>query len=254
MKKFRKSKCPTLVGFQKNGQACLIYCGQWSCDYCAKRLAKKWAIRVYMHIEAQPEELPVQWQFLTLTLGSGYKNAELAYSQLKKLWNRLRMAVTRSSGKWQYVAFVEGQPKRANMPHFHVIMSVEPPVQKNKKGQITKHALHNWGNSMGWGFQIDLKIVNSRKAAYYTAKYTAKGAGIVPRGFRRVRTSQGWYKKPVDPSKKLIVPAKTEDIGHFIARVSDETGLAPEEAYKRWSEAQAELIAKQNKSVDTHRD
>lgn len=245
MKKFQNSPCPVLVGFRKSGSAVLIYCGRWSCENCAKRLARKWAIRVFKHLENSDPEAPIDWQFLTLTLGSGYTSSDTAYGKLKKLWDRLRKSITRKKGKFQYAAFVEGQPHRANMPHFHIIISVEPPAKRNKKGVITEHNLHDWAVSMGWGSQVKLKRVTSRKAAWYMSKYSSKGSATVPRSFRHVRISRGWYKVPKDPDRKLLVKACTEHVSDFIQRISDETGLSLDEAYVRYSQALEQLNIEQ---------
>jgi len=153
-----KRKCPVLFGFDRNGFAKLIYCGQWSCPDCAKRLSRKWAVRVKLHIQEGEKTGEEKWYMLTLTMGRGEHNPTDAYKKLRKLWNRLRMAINRSNVdfRWQYAAFVEGQPKRRNMPHFHIIMDTLPPAKRNKRGEITKHALHDWAHKMGWGFEADL--------------------------------------------------------------------------------------------------
>jgi len=222
-----KLRCPVTFGFDRNGFTRLIYCGQWSCPDCAKKLAKRWAVRIKLHIQKDTQDYALKWYMLTLTLGRGHSDPQLAYKALRKLWNRLRMAINRfdDSRKWQYAAFVEGQPKRQNMPHFHIIMDNQPPCKRNKKGEITKHALHDWAHRMGWGFEADLGQVDHDKAASYVAKYVSKGSGVVPPGFRRVRVSHGWTKLPKDPERKLLVLQKAESIVDFILRVGDRTSV-----------------------------
>lgn len=224
---FEECRCPVTFGFNKNGKTKLIYCGQWSCPQCAKRLSRKWAQRIKEHIQKGEIDNETQWYMLTLTLGSRYTDPTNAYKALRKLWNRLRMAINRSNSdhKWQYAAFVEGQPKRQSMPHFHIIMDIQPPAGRNKKSEITKHALHNWTNSMGWGYQSDLGRVNHDKAAAYVAKYVSKGSAMVPRGFRRVRVSMGWTKLKVDPARRLIVMRRGESVIDYILRVGEFTGI-----------------------------
>jgi len=182
---------------------------------------------------------------LTLTLGQGHTDPIAAYKTLRKLWNRLRMAVSRmdSNGKrWQYAAFVEGQPKRQNMPHFHIIMDTLPPAKRNKKGEITKHALHDWAHKMGWGFEADLGQVDHNKAASYVAKYVSKGSGTVPKGFRRVRVSKGWAKLVRDPERKLLVLQKGESVVDFILRVGDRTSVDHPTLVDRYFDAKTNLI------------
>src|SRR5271166_723157 len=139
MKKFYQLPCPVICGFRVTGQAVLIPCRRWSCPKCARRLARRWGKRTFMHLEARKAENGHTWYFLTVTLGSGFKDPALAYPALKKLWNRLRMRLTRKMGKYEYIAFVEGQPKRLNMPHFHIILSKDIPGLRGKQGRITSH-------------------------------------------------------------------------------------------------------------------
>lgn len=242
-KKASTMKCPVIFGYDKKGNTKLIYCGQWTCPNCAPRLARKWAIRVKVHIGIEQDRTTYQWYMLTLTLGSTYKEPVAAYGALKKLWNRLRMAIARDhpGDKWQYAAFVEGQPKRQSMPHFHIIMDVQPPAKRNKKGVITKRAIHDYAHKMGWGFEAELKPVNSQKAASYVSKYVSKGAGVVPKGFRRVRVSRGWSPLVKDPDKRLIVIRKGEELHEYLDRVNEFTGVPHEELYEKYLDAERQL-------------
>jgi len=237
--KFAKRSCPVLCAFKTNGQATIILCGRWNCPVCAKKLAKQWARRVYLHLELRGVETGELWYFLTLTLGSGYKDPGRAFGQLRKLWNALRMYITRKKGKWEYVAFVEGQKHRRNMPHFHIIMSLEPPDCRGKRGLVTDHAVHAFAVRRGFGFEAKLETVTSHRAAHYVSKYASKGTDITPKGFRHVRASRGWTRPP----KKLpyLVPAKGEDIAHFLLRVHDITGTPGETLAERWLKVQSDF-------------
>jgi len=240
-------KCPVLVGFTSHGATRLIPCGQWSCKKCAKRLARRWAVRVRKHIENRPAKKKTKFYFVTLTLGSKYRNAEQGFAAIRLLWDRLRKRFQRTYPDWQYVAFVEGQPKRGGMPHFHIITSHAPPAKRNKKGEITRHNLHNWAVEMGWGHQAKLDMLTGSKAASYVAKYATKQHPSTPKGFRRVRASRDWTQLPSDPDRRLLVPARGEDIAHFILRVHEATNLPPEQIYNAWVEAQKMLALEQSK-------
>ena len=63
----------------------------------------------------------------------------------------------------------------------------------------------------------------------------------MPKGFRRVRASQRWTKDPVDPLRKLIVPAKGESLIEFLLRVHASTGLDMETLHQHWHDANEEL-------------
>ena len=245
---FRKSRvCPTLIGFNHEGHAKIIYCGQWSCKHCARVLARRWANRVRNHITETARLNGEQWYMLTLTLGSGYRSVERAYLALKKLWNRLRMAITRAVNiKWQYCAFVEGQPHRQSMPHFHIILNVVPPAVVGKKGQVTKHATHNFAHKLGWGEQADFGTVTDEKAAWYVSKYVSKGASVIPRGFRRVRVSRHWLPFTKDPFKRLMVRRKSEPLQDYLLRVEEWTDQPIDDLKTEYIQATFELQEMQN--------
>jgi len=152
-----------------------------------------------------------------------------AYSILPKLWDTLRKHIQRtiansgSGEKWAYLAFVEGQPKRNHMPHFHILSSVPFP------GRIKDYAATH-----GFGYQALEKPVDGIGAAEYVAKYVSKGDAGMPKGFRRCRPSTGWAKLSKPKSKGLLTPRKGERDWEFWVRVSDETGVPIEVVRKKW--------------------
>jgi hypothetical protein len=234
----KPKKCPVTVGFSLEGECRVIFCGQWMCPDCAKRLAKRWAKQVRDHIafnraatHAATGEYPADFWFITLTLGSRYRTTKRGFEELPKLWQRLHKAMRRKYPDWQYVAFVEGQPRRGFMPHFHIISNQPLPVKPNKHGRITQHATHDYAHKMGWGFEADQEQVTGAKNASYIAKYASKQSPKTPRGFRRVRASRSWRKLPRDPTKLLIVKARGEGMVDFIQRVTEFTGLSYSQAY-----------------------
>jgi len=234
-------KCPVTIGFNLDGIAKPVYCGQWTCKDCSVRLAKKWATRVKQHIvfekaayhAATGEQIEEYW-FITLTLGSRYKNTAQGFAAIPKLWQRLHRALKRHKPDWQYVAFVEGQPKRGFMPHFHIISNQPLPVKLNKHGKITKHATHNYAHRMGWGFQAEQEQVTAAKNASYIAKYSSKQSPKTPRGFRRIRPSQGWRKLDKDATKRLIVKGRGEGLADYLERVVEQTELTYAQAYVKF--------------------
>lgn len=238
--KILRSKCPVIAAFSMGGEAVLVPCGLWTCPRCSRRLARTWARRVRLHIETRPHET---WWFLTLTFGSQYRTPEQAFKALPRLWDSLRKQLQRRYPGWQFMAFVEGQGKtRGGMPHFHIISNRHPPTVRGKRGQYTKHGLHNWAVSRGFGFQVQADVVDGPEAAGYVSKYASKGDPAMPRKFRRVRSSQGWQKADKDPNRRLLVPAKGEKLIDFLMRVNQNADVTLEELFKRWSDAQRALI------------
>lgn len=238
MSLYNRHVCPIGVGFDLEGNTQVVFCGQWSCPRCRKRLAIRWARDVETHITDNPLPGDQAWKFLTLTLGAKFRHAEDGYQAIPGLWDKTRKQLQRKYGKVSYVAFVEGQEKRSGMPHFHIILSELPPVPvSSKTGRITKRALHDWSNSLGWGFMSDLQELKDGEAFAYVAKYVSKGTPECPKGFRRVRTSQDMRRIASDNEKEYIFPERDERLTEYLLRVEAATGQEVDELYERWSKS-----------------
>lgn len=235
-------RCPVSVGFNKSGKAKPIFCHKWTCPRCAKLLARKWAKRARLHIaigELSGKErhitgtsVPHQtYYFLTLTMPGNIRSVAKAFDALPKMWDRLRQRYTRKygSGSWEYLAFVEGQPERGGMPHFHIITNRQVPIRKKQN----KHNVKGFAVRAGFGHQATQTIINSQQAAQYCAKYASKQHPATPKGFRRVRPSQNWAKLPKEEAR-LLVKGFDESLVDFFTRVSIVTGLSVEDVYLAW--------------------
>lgn len=231
------TKCPVMKAFTIDGKIAVIYCGQWSCARCSKMLAKQWAIRCILHVDANGG----QAYFWTFTMRGKYHNTDTAFRALPRLWDNLRKAVQRAfkarakklgdtgenkGGQWSYIAFVEGQPQRDYMPHFHVIS-----LQKSPR-RIKDLAMY-----AGFGYQAKEKRITSKKAAYYVAKYASKQHDNMPRKFRRVRKSNDVPALPTGQKNAYIVKKITETNAQYILRVADLTGIGVEIIKEKWFNA-----------------
>lgn len=243
----RERFCPVTVGFDTAGRARLIYCGQWTCERCAKKLARKWAAIIKYHIKVD-ETLRSgdEWRsrqgywFITLTMRGSMNDVPRAFQRLPKLWDVLRKSFYKKYAYWRYLAFVEGQPNREGMPHFHIISDVPLPIWPGKSGYITKRQVHDFAYSKGFGFEAEQSIVVRSQAAAYVAKYASKGDPAMPRNFRRVRASKLLWREEFEPRDKWIVKGRGEGLASFLLRVSEATELTEAEVYMRmlivWSE------------------
>jgi hypothetical protein len=200
-------RCPYDVAFTTAGRAIMMACGKWSCPRCAKHNARMWAWRVKIHCKKHGTE----WYFITLTLPGKIDSVAYGYKILPTLWDRLRKAIQALCGKWEYCAFVEGQPKRKGMPHFHIISNQKAPYR-----------IKDFAASLGFGFQASQSVITGNKAASYCAKYASKTDDRMPKGFRRVRCSRGWEKLPEKEKRdKYLVRAKRERIEDYLIRVQE---------------------------------
>lgn len=214
-----KRRCPTMKAFTINGTVRAIPCGSWTCPICGKANARKWAWRAMLQLDNDPRLC----RFWTLTMPGGMRSPRDAFGVLPKLWDTLRKSIQRASGKWTYLAFVEGQAKRNGMPHFHILTYSAAPYR-----------LKDLAAHIGFGYQAyDVPIV-SKEAANYVSKYASKGDKAMPRNFRRVRASRDWHKLPFVPQAPLIVPAKGESLIHYFDRVAIETGKGIDEIKDAW--------------------
>lgn len=205
-------KCPTMLAFKQDGDCVPVFCGQWSCNHCAKRLARRWARVAAYGVRRSPDGYAYFW---TLTMGRKMKTAKKAYSLIPRMWDALRKSMQRFNKQWTYIAFVEGQPKRGNMPHFHIISFETSPTSR----------LKDFVTRFGFGFQAKEEKIEGWQAASYVAKYSTKQNPDTPRGFRRVRVSRHWPKPPKHASEALIVKSNKERLGEYFERVARLTGV-----------------------------
>jgi hypothetical protein len=205
---FEYRECPyARRAFNERGELITLACDRWSCPFCRQVLAWRWASRVRFGIDlAQPRD-PLFW---TLTLPARIVSPEWAYRKLPGLWANIRQALRREFGSFPYCAFVEGQPHRNDMPHFHLITFRWPHKR------LKDLAVH-----CGFGFEADISQINGPAAARYVSKYASKQPRAMPRNFRRVRVSRDWPKLPT-PLYGLTVlyPKPRESVPTYVRRVA----------------------------------
>lgn len=218
------TKCPVFYAFDKSGKMVGVPCGLWTCPHCAKHLARMWAWRAKIQVNNAGEP----YFFWTLTLRGKYLTPEQGFKALPRLWDTFRKIVQRllkrkSKGKWSYLAFVEGQPQRQYMPHFHILSSQKSPIR-----------LKDIAMQAGFGYQAKEKRLNGLQAAAYVAKYASKQSDKTPKKFRRVRASRDWAKLPDYDGEPLFVKARDETLTNYLLRVHDATGVDMDTLLERW--------------------
>jgi len=236
------SKCPVQTVLSTDGTAVSLRCGLWSCQYCQIINARIWASRTKL-------QFADGGHFITLTQPGTVKSVKRAYQLLPKQWDTFRKTIQRECpDRWIYIAFVEGQPKRMYMPHFHIICN-RPPMDRTGR-QSLNTALVNMAVRSGFGYQAKYKAVVSGEAAAYVSKYASKDAPNMPKGFRRVRTSQGFPDLPLLPNAGLIFPKPSEKLTEYIMRVSDLSGIVADDLLDAYDRAKIEFNQQATKVLE----
>lgn len=225
---YGEPKCPTDVAYKAaDGKAIALTCGSWNCRYCAQTLAVEWS-RIARH---GVENMGHEAYFQTFTLPGSVITRRKAFEILPRLWDNLRKSFQRHNLAWLYIAFVEGQPHREFMPHFHVLSSAK--AHKRIKDLAVE---------VGFGYQAKEKRVSDQGAADYVSKYASKQGWDAPKGFRRVRASRKWPRPPDPPLEAYLVKAGTETLFAFLSRVSVATGRDVGDLYEEYRILMGEAI------------
>ncbi len=193
--------------FNQYGQVVACACNQWSCDYCRKVLSWRWAQRIRYGIALRVDHDPWFW---TLTLPAWVPDAARGFKILPSRWDALRKELQRKLPDFAYAAFIEGQPERGHMPHFHII-TFQPAHRRLK--DLAVHC--------GFGFEADQQQIDAGKAVSYVVKYANKQGPFVPRHFRRVRVSRAWPSLPAPEYAVKVYPLlQGESLSAYVQRMS----------------------------------
>lgn len=196
---------PYLLGTHYKTGDCVLYrpdCKLWSCPHCANVKAKQWASRVRACVLESEEK---SWFFMTMTIKDESGNLERQIEIWRKAWDVFSKRLRRACGRdLTYVAVPELSPVEKRL-HCHMILDWHCQIDLYPHEYIDKNSgekykkeysswLHKHLVESGLGYIYDIQQVNSpNQAAYYMTKYIGKGLSeVFPKGFRRVRTSQGF--------------------------------------------------------------
>lgn len=224
----RKSACPTPHRmFNTHGNVIAVACDRWKCDVCRQVLAYRWGTRVRYGLALHGGS-SYHW---TLTLPGKIKTSRYAFLVLPHLWDNLRKGLQRDVGKWDYAAFVEIHPHRVGIAHFHIVTFTKSPDRLKDRAH---HA--------GFGYMATEQLIEGWKAAYYVSKYTSKQGTEMPKGFRRVRLSQGWPNLPTALYDVPLIPMLArESFSTYLHRVALASQQAEIDLFARWEHKELDL-------------
>ena len=232
----RQFFCSYIRAFDINAKFCAIGCGMWTCESCREYLSYKLKQRIQLGLTT----LTGNWQFITFTqpgvIGGHELTVEDAYRLLPQQWDKYRNLVRNAlGGSWEYIAVVEGQPKRGFMPHFHIISNRTMPDRfawrKGKTGKLLKTDIKDIAVHCGFGYQANCQTIDLSdpdKVATYASKmgrYLSKDSAHAepPKGFRRIRASRNWPDITPGIQKQLLLRKKNESLPDYLIRVSYHT-------------------------------
>lgn len=183
---------PQMIGHNSKLKLSIVFrpaCKLWSCPVCSETNKLKWALRTRLGIEfIQGQGRTVY--FATITTHEKIKTASQAQNVFKSAWPALRHRLGRKSPKMAFL----GVPEHVldDRFHFHFLCDAT----------ITERWLKDNARQCGFGYIADYEeLLSASRGGSYTIKYLGKqlAGRAFPKYFRRVRTSQNWYKLPELP-------------------------------------------------------
>jgi len=228
-------------------------CNHWECPRCGVQVAKQHYGRIVEGAREIAKDCPL-W-FITITCAGGdLSEAEATKNYLawtSKFIDRCYADAKRKGKRWEYVQVTEKQ-KRGH-PHSHILTTFYPnDAEQGVKENWYKDAQNNlrleyldalrsdWLQAAcvesDLGEQYDISVVDNIEAASrYVAKYMFKDSQFsshYPKGWKRVRYSQGWPKLEREKSDAFVLLSR--DDWHHLASlavvVDAENGATFEEA------------------------
>lgn len=189
----KNRKTPMLRGINHALKKAVLFhprCGLWSCPECAQINKEMWTWRASSGGLVLFQELGAI-EFLTLTSHEKL-SAAASVDVWPDAWKKLAERARYHGGEFQYFAVPERH--KTGRLHVHAIIATE--------AQLPKRFWKNAARACGMGYQADLQeVLHVGGVGGYVGKYLAKTLQYShwKKGFRRVRTSQGWPKLPTLP-------------------------------------------------------
>jgi hypothetical protein len=150
------------------------------------------------------------FKFLTLTLDGNEwrKNHSIEYAEqeIKKNWNKLRSAIIKKYGKFEYIWVMESQ--KDGYPHMHVVMigkSISPPD--------IKEWIYKLWKSYGMGFSFIKQVYGGTGGiTAYITKYITKELQTGRKGSRVYSMSKEMKNHSKVPKNKNYTVI---EVGHY---------------------------------------
>ena len=192
----KNAKTPILRGINHERKIAVFFrprCAMWSCPECAQINKEMWTWRASLGGRLVAQEYG-HIDFLTLTSHEKL-GAEASVDVWPDAWDKLRLRLRYASDGYEYFAVPERH--KSGRLHVHAIIAT--------RADLPKRWWKNAARASGMGYQADLQeVIHEGGVGGYVGKYLAKTLQYSnwKKGFRRVRTSQGWPKLPALPQEE----------------------------------------------------
>jgi hypothetical protein len=178
---------PYLVGKDAAAKKAIVMrpnCNLWTCPYCGPAKATAWALTGWHGAQKLMED-GYTLSFITITSRGGEgRTRDRALSAFGVAWPKLRQrAKYASGGMFEYLLVPEQHQN--GIIHAHLIAT----------NTLNQRWWKDTAFECGLGYMSKVRNIDEPiYASFYVTKYLSKDLLTVqwPKGFRRVRTSQGW--------------------------------------------------------------
>jgi len=183
-----------------------LRCGQWSCEYCAKKNQAIW--RAFLH--SRFDAMGTNWWFVTLTAHSQKRGKMESYHNLTRCIDILVKRMRRVWENFDYVRVFEKHPTSEALhahlvcyglsPFLRVVLnrnkttSYVPEFEREKRAGYwtVKTWLKRQAHASRIGYQTDVQQLEKSYSVHYATKYLTKSAQEIDiKGLRHVQTSRG---------------------------------------------------------------
>lgn len=157
-----------------------LRCKSWSCPFCAKQNSWELKQKAINAIDDYLQSIKVDGfrfqyyaKFLTLTVpGDEYRKKtapDVAEEEMKKNWNRLRTAIKKKYGDFEYIWVNEKQ--KDGYPHLHILIMGKNIAPFEIYAYITELWCEKYKMGYAWINKVD---GGTQKIAHYLSKYISK--------------------------------------------------------------------------------
>ncbi len=229
-------------------------CGQWSCAFCAPINQSQWR----KHLTKRIDDLGGRWSFMTLTAHQAAHANGWTLANLRDAYKPIYDAIRYNFGAQKPLEYVRVfEQHQSGEFHIHMLwrINLEPFSEMNLwlKDLVTR-------NGLGWRCEWKAAYEGSsvHGIAHYVLKYMTKagqGGMEMPKGIRRIQTSQGIGAMKPERSKegwKLSSGVYRGELRYYERVIDVQTGhVVTDSDFKGWRVYPPELDTEDDNALQS---